>query len=156
MVAERKPSLRFLQEGTVVGTAERDLDVNLSTGLKTYRLGKTMIVSLDQSVIPNQRGYASVNAQTAAYTAKPTDANSLITISSASALALTIPNDSLTNFPIGTVIALCQLGTGQASFAAASGVTISTALLLTLRAQYSVASVVKISANSWIAYGDLT
>ncbi len=59
-------------------------------------------------------------------------------------------------FPIGTVLAVQQLGAGQITITAAGGVTLNTPSSVTARAQYSTIGAIQVSANVWTAIGDLT
>lgn len=115
------------------------------------------INSLGTSVIGG--GGASVNPQssgTAAYQAVIGDANQVTTMSSASASTFTIPANATVAFPVGTTLTVIQLGTGQITLTAAGGVTLYTPSSATTRAQYSTVAVIQVSANVWIAGGDLT
>jgi hypothetical protein len=84
-----------------------------------------------------------------------TDRDSLIEFSAAA--VVTIPTDATLNFPIGTSIDILQTGTGAVSIAAATpGTTAVNATPgLTLRGQWSSATLVKRAANAWVVFGDL-
>ena len=84
------------------------------------------------------------------------DVNVIVAMNAAGANNFTIPADATTDFRIGTVLNVQQTGAGQTTIVAAGGVTINTASTLTLRAQWSIASIRKRAANTWVAYGDLT
>lgn len=85
-----------------------------------------------------------------------TERDSLIEISKASAVTLTIPADSTLNFPIGTSLDILQTGAGQITIAGAGGVTVNATPGLKLRTQWSGATLFKRAANTWVAYGDLS
>jgi hypothetical protein len=96
------------------------------------------------------------NRQTSNYTLVLTDVDKLIELNSASAISLTVPPNSSVAFPNGTVVLVSQYGAGTASVVAGSGVTIrSAAGALSLSAQYSGASLVKIATDEWYLFGDL-
>jgi hypothetical protein len=103
----------------------------------------------------------TVNAQTGtSYTFTLSDANStLITASNASANTFTIPPNYSVAFPIGSVLNIISIGAGQTTLAAGSGVTIqsygATASAPKLRTQYSAATAIQISANTWVVSGDI-
>lgn len=83
--------------------------------------------------------------------------DSLIEVNSASATTITVPLDSTLNFPVGTGIDILQVGAGQVTIAAAVGVTINSPDGgLKLRTQWSAASLIKRSANTWLLAGDTT
>lgn len=119
-----------------------------------------MAVSLltNTSVTP----VVTINAQTGTtYTPVLGDGNNaVVTLSNASAITLTIPPNSSVAYPVGTVLNFSQTGAGQVTFAAGAGVTIvstgATASAPKLRVQYSSASAIQQSANSWIVVGDLS
>ena len=96
--------------------------------------------------------------KTAAYTLGAlTERDSLIEVShtGGSAVSVTIPADSTLNFPIGTSIDVLQTNTGSVAIAAGSGVTVNATPGLTLRTQWSSATLLKRAANTWVVYGDL-
>ena len=69
---------------------------------------------------------------------------------------LTVPLNSSVAFPIGTAIDILQSGSSQVTIAPASGVTINATPGLKLRTQWSSATLIKRSENTWLAMGDLT
>ena len=105
---------------------------------------------------PTQR--LTLNAQTGTgYSLVVGDATyKLVTLSNAAAITLTIP-PSL--FAIGDTINIQQIGAGQVSFAAGSGVTITstgaTSAAPKLRAQFSAATVICTASNTFTVVGDL-
>ena len=106
---------------------------------------------------PTQR--LTLNAQTGTtYSLVIGDATyKLVTLSNAAAITLTVP-PSL--FAIGDTINLQQIGAGQVTFAAGSGVTITstgaTSAAPKLRAQFSAATVICVAANTFTIVGDLS
>jgi hypothetical protein len=97
-----------------------------------------------------------VVAKTAAYTLTLTDAGCAVEVTSSSAVSVTVPPNSSVAFPVGSVIEVAQLGAGQVTIAAGSGVTINSAGSLTkTRAQYSSASLRKRGTDTWLLVGDL-
>ena len=99
----------------------------------------------------------TVNAQTGTtYTLVAGDAGKLVTLSNASAITLTVPQDSDATIAVGTYVDLYQLGAGQVTVAAGTGATLRTSGLTSkARAQYSRLGVQKVSANTWSLFGDL-
>ena len=103
-----------------------------------------------------------VNAQiVTAYTLALTDAPAPkfeggVTMNNAAANAVTVPPNSAVAFAVGALVTVAQLGVGQTSIVAGSGVTLRTSSTLTLRAQYSAATLWQIAANVWLVMGDLT
>jgi len=102
----------------------------------------------------------NVNTQSASYTAVLGDgSNTLVTINNASANTFTIPPNSSVAFPVGTILNIAQTGAGQTTITQGSGVTIvsngSTASAPKTRVQYSGATCVQTSANTWLVMGDI-
>jgi invasion protein IalB len=100
----------------------------------------------------------ALNAQTGtSYTTVLTDDGKLITLNNAAAITLTIPLNATVAYGIGTQINIMQLGAGQVTITPTGGVTINSAgTKLKTNGQYSVATVVKIATDTWVAVGNLT
>lgn len=107
---------------------------------------------IDTSVLAAQ--LVAINAQTAAYTLDLTDANKAVEVTTASAVAVTVPPNSSKAFAVGTVIEVVQLGAGQVVLTPGSGVTLQQASGLKTRSQYSVVVLRKRAADVWIVAGD--
>lgn len=103
------------------------------------------------AVLPTQ------NRQTASYTLVLGDANGFVEMNVGSANNLTVPPNADVAFPLKTQILISNYGAGQTSIVAGSGVTIRSAGgALKLSVQYSMATLIQISANEWILVGNLT
>lgn len=99
----------------------------------------------------------ALDAKTAAYTLVAADAGVTVTVTDASASALTVPPNSAVAFPIGTVVEVIQLGAGAVTLTAGAGVTLSQPAADTLvLTQYATARLLKVATNTWIASGNLT
>ena len=72
------------------------------------------------------------------------------------AVNVTVPPDSTYSYPVGASVTFQQTGTALVTFVAGSGVTIQATPGLKLRAQYSAATLLKVAANTWALYGDLS
>jgi hypothetical protein len=87
------------------------------------------------------------NLQTGSYTLVLADQGKVISINSASAATVTVPPDSTADFPVGTVIKINRLGTGDVTLAAGAGVTVSkTGVLYPFEELY----IRKRAANNWV------
>jgi hypothetical protein len=87
------------------------------------------------------------------------DAAKIVKINSSVSTILTIPADGTAGytFPEGTQIVLTQLGVGQVTVQGAAGVSVlSEGSRNITKARYSIASLIKIGANSWLLSGNLT
>ena len=98
------------------------------------------------------------NSQTGtSYTLAIDDAGGFVDMNNASAITLTVPPNSSVAFPAETRIDLLQSGAGQVTVAAGSGVTINSKNSnLKISGQWSAATLVQRSANSWVLIGDLS
>jgi hypothetical protein len=102
-------------------------------------------------------GRQILNAQTGTtYTPVVADENRLVTLSNASAINVTMPQDSVAAFPVGAEVDFLWLGVGQPTFVQGTGATLNGTPGLKLRARYSAATAKKIAANSWVMLGDLS
>jgi hypothetical protein len=99
-----------------------------------------------------------LNTQTGTtYTLNINDAGQLVTLTNAAAIALTVPTNATAPFAVGTQITLTQGGAGKVTVAGAVGVTVNAADgYLSLRTQWSSATIIKTATNSWILIGDTT
>jgi len=104
-------------------------------------------------------GYYShleINDQTGtAYTLVLTDDGKYLRFNNSSAISATIPLNASVAYPIGTQIAIRQVGAGQVTIVATSGVTINSAETLLLRGEKSSASIIKVATDEWDLSGDL-
>ncbi len=99
----------------------------------------------------------TINTQTDSYTVVLLDAGKIILMNSATANDVTIPPESSENFDVGSFIDVVQLGAGQTSFVAGSGVTILNPFsALTISEQYATARITKISSDTWLVSGNIT
>ncbi len=98
----------------------------------------------------------TINSQTASYTLVLSDKNAMVEISNASANTLTVPPNSSVAFPTGTTLTVMQTGAGQTTITAGAGVTINGTPGMKLRAQWSVATLIKRGTDIWAVTGDLT
>ena len=97
------------------------------------------------------------NTQGASYTLALTDQSKIVETNVGSANNVTIPLDSSVNFPIGTEIQVLQLGAGQTTIVATSGVTTrSKSNQLKIANQNTGVTLVKRAANDWYVIGNLT
>ncbi len=96
---------------------------------------------------------------TNAYTVVLADKDKWLELSNgATAGTLNIPTDATANFAIGTQINILQTGAGQITIAAVTPgtTTVNGSPGLKLRGQWSVATIVKRAADTWVAVGDLS
>ena len=100
-----------------------------------------------------------LSAITSNYTLALSDSNGFIPLNSSAAFIITVPADNNVNFPVGTRIDMVQLGAGQVTVGGQINGGQQSLVRSTpgakFRAQYSGATLVKISTNLWSLVGDL-
>lgn len=105
---------------------------------------------------PVYSDYTEINAQTAAYTLVITDDGKAIHVTSATAVAVTVPPNSSAAFVIGAHLDIVQTGAGQLTIAPGSGVTLrSRDGFLKTASQYAAVRIRKIATDEWLVIGDL-
>lgn len=98
-----------------------------------------------------------INAQTGtSYTLTLADTNKFITFSNAGPTSLTVPTHAAVAYPIGTAIKFAQIGAGQLTVVAASGVTVSADPGLKIATRYGGAELIKLATNNWLLVGRLS
>jgi len=100
----------------------------------------------------------SINAQSGTtYTFALSDIGKWVELNNASAITATVPPNSSVAFPVGTLLNFAQIGAGQVTIAAGSGVTLqSEGSKVKLKTQYAVGSLVKRATDTWILFGNTT
>lgn len=89
-----------------------------------------------------------LNAQTGTtYTLVVGDAGKTITLSNASPVAVTLPQDSTADLPDGAVVTFYNLGAGTVTISQGTGATLQGGSISL--AQYAVTSIIKLSANTY-------
>jgi hypothetical protein len=97
----------------------------------------------------------TLNAVTDTYTLVLADAHKLVTCSKSTAFTVTIPPNSSVAFDIGDQVNLMQIGTGQITIAAGSGVTLNAqGSKVKLNGQWATATAVKIATDTWVLVGN--
>ena len=121
-------------------------EIGYETDTAKYKIGtgSTAWTSLAYAYTAGTTGLLGFNAQTGtSYTLVVGDVNKLVTASNTGGITVTIP---ISVFSANDVINVQQINTGQVTFAAASGATVTsngaTVAAPKLRAQYSACSIV--------------
>jgi len=92
-----------------------------------------------------------VNTQTGtSYTLVLTDAGKQVTLSNASAVAVTVPANSTVAYAIGVRIMLINFGVGLVTIGGAGGVTISEPSSTFTLVQYQFATLIKTGTDAWL------
>lgn len=99
----------------------------------------------------------TANTQTANYTLALSDEGKLIRMNTSAAGTVTIPPASSVAFTMGAAIAVAQVGAGQTTIAAGSGVTLQSYGSATkLAGQYAAAQLYKTATDGWLLVGNIT
>lgn len=106
----------------------------------------------------NQLVAFSVTTETGSYTIDNDDLYQVfIQLSAAGTKTVTIaPDSALTAAVVGSAVTFCNTGAGLLTFAAGSGVTITSAGAVSAAptlAQHKVAQCVRVAANTWRIFG---
>ena len=91
---------------------------------------------------------------TVAYTFNSADQGKIIEFNGT--FTVTVPPESSVNYATGSVLNLLNIGTGTITIAGGTAVTVNGNPGLKLSSQWSGASIVKRSSNTWVAVGDLS
>jgi hypothetical protein len=142
---------------SLVGTADQ-VTVSASSGSVTLSLPSTIDVDISGnaqtvSAVPAR----VINQKTDSYTLQLADAQNILEFNSASAMILTIPEDSSVNFPVGSYIDVVQTGDAEIEVEGTGIVTLLSKNSETKTSgQYSRVYLYKQSSNSWILTGNLS
>lgn len=139
---------------TTSGIVELATTAEATTGTDTTRaVTAAGVKAVADTLAPANQ---TINAQTGTtYTPVLTDASKIVTLSNASAITVTLPQDSDVAFPTGSRIDFIGIGAGLVTFAAGTGATLNGTPSLVSRAQWSGVTAVKRAANTWVILGDL-
>jgi hypothetical protein len=130
-----------------------DVDIASATEKDVLYFDGTSWVNKYINAVPTKISSATVSSDN--YEIVSSDAGKIVEISNTDATTVTIPSDE--NFAVGTMIVVSQTGAGQVTVVVEdSGTqTLNSTPGSKLRAQWSVATLLKRSANTWLVYGDL-
>jgi hypothetical protein len=129
-------------------------------GDNQYQIGIGYLTSDGETYEWRNEQYAlalqSINNQTGtSYTLVLDDALKYIRMNNASASTLTVPPNSSVAIAVGSTCHVRQVGAGQVTLVAGSGVTINTPETLKLRKAGAIVSLTKVATDEWDVYGDL-
>jgi hypothetical protein len=92
-----------------------------------------------------------IETKTSNYTLAFPDKDRLITVTASTDTTVTIPNNTTTQFLLGTKIDIANLGTGTVTIAGAEGVTVNG--VPNKLSQYQTTTVMKTGTNTWMIRG---
>jgi hypothetical protein len=138
--------------GSLEAGSTIDLDGNDITGNGNIDITGT----IEANGVPVAYRDVTINAQTGTtYTLALTDGGREVTMDNGSSNTLTVPTDASVAFPVGTQIAVRQLGSGVTTVDGDTGVTVNgvsgggAAIL----ARYQGVSLLKVASDTWIMSG---
>ena len=114
--------------------------------------------SLDErfDLEPSIANSGTVITKTSDFVLNVNDVSKTILLSTSVPMNLTVPANSSVEIPVGYHYNFVEIGTGRTTFFAAPGVTIgSKNNQMFLDGQYSKGTLVKISTNDWVLFGDI-
>jgi hypothetical protein len=92
-----------------------------------------------------------VNGASVSFTLGLSDRGTVIQVNSSSGATVTVPTNATVAFPLGTVIRVRKIGTGNVTVAGASGVVINwVGGNFTISAQYGIAEIHKTGTDLWM------
>ena len=155
-----------LQTKLVAGYEPADATILKGTdiGVNVQAYDATILVDADIGVnvqaydaTPHAARDATFNTQTGtAYTAVLADSDDVITMNNAAANTATIPANASVAYPIGTKLNFMQLGAGATTIAITTDtLNVNATLTLVLNGQYAVATALKVTATTWVLFGNL-
>jgi hypothetical protein len=141
-------------------TAQTLTNKNLTSGTNTFPTSLATLTgaqTLTNKTLTAPLIDIGINAKTSAYTTLATDDGQLITVTSSSTANVTL---AASLYNVGSQITVARMGSGAVSIVGDTGVTVvSTGAIASapvLRTQYSTATAVMLSANSWLVMGDIS
>ena len=135
----------MIADGTIVNA-----DINASAAI-----AQSKVADLTTDLAAKADLSLTSDTKTANYTLVLGDAGESIEMNVATANTLTVPLNSSVAFSVGTTILLIQVGAGQTTITPTAGVTVNATPGLKLRAQWSVATLIKRGTDSWVVAGDV-
>jgi len=109
----------------------------------------------DLAVTGVLRDTTTANSQADSYTLVLADRGKMVEATKSTANNVTVPPNSDVAFPVGSRVDVLQVGAGQVTVVAGSGVTVNATPGLKLRAQWSSCTLIKRATDTWVAIGDL-
>jgi hypothetical protein len=128
---------------------------NLPAGTNDYVLtaDSSQTKGLKWAPAPTTSLNLTLNAKTGSYTLIASDVNKLVTVNSASAATITIPNGV---FTVGQQINVTALGDGLVTIDSDGTTVLDATPGTVLRTKYSTATIICIATNTFLIVGDLS
>lgn len=126
-----------------------------AAGSDPLTLAQSQVTGLTDALAAKADLAVTINPQADSYTLVLGDAGKQVEMSKSTANNLTVPPNASVAFPVGTEILVVQIGAGQTTIVAGSGVTVNAQYGLKITGQWGAALLVKRATNTWVAIGAL-
>lgn len=152
LLAAKAPSVSPVFTGNPTAPTPSPGDDDTSIATTAFVAAALVVLGLTKADL-----HPTLNTQTGtSYTLVLADDGKVVTLNNASAIALTVPQNSSVAFPVGTTILLVALGAGQVTVGG-SGITfVARGSALKSAGQYASITLLKLATDTWLVTGDVT
>jgi len=147
------PNAVVTAKGDIIAASASATPDNLAVGTNGQVLAANSAAALGINWVTPVTLNLTLNAKTGSYTLLSSDVNKLVTVNSASASTITIPNAV---FTVGEQINVTSLGNGLVTIDSDGTTVLRYTVGSVLRTKYSVATIVCIASNEFLLVGDLS
>lgn len=122
--------------------------------IQQFSAGQTLTAAQMNTLQASDFNYTLNTQSGGSYTLVASDLGKLVRFTNSGAITLTVPTDASVSFDVGDRISLLLDSTGTLTVQGASGVSVSAeGSVFQLNTRYSLATLVKLDANSWMLTG---
>ena len=145
----------FTAKGQLLSASASGTTSVVNAGTNDYVLtaDSTQTSGLKWAAAPTTSLNLTLNAKTGSYTLIASDVNKLVTVNSASAATITVPNGV---FTVGQQINVVALGDGLVTIDSDGTTVLEATPGTVLRAKYSTATIICVATNTFLIAGDLS
>ena len=149
------PASLATAKGNIVVASGNQAVSGLAVGTNDYVLtaDSTATLGVKWAAVPSVSLNLTLNSKTGSYTLIASDVNKLVTVDSASAATITVPNGV---FAVGNQINVAALGDGLVTIDSDGTTVLKATPGTVLRTKYSSATIICIATNTFLIVGDLS